>query len=253
MSIKNFFIAGAVLVLGLASCCAPQAKTSDNSQNSLDWSGVYAGVLPCASCPGIQTVITLNSDSTYKMETVYMESEGEAEIKEGTFSWSNDGSSIALSGFAEGEGSNQFLVGENQLIQLTMEGTKVEGELADKYVLAKASNLVEQYWKLTEVAGIEVKAGEEGNEAHIVFKAFGDRFFGSTGCNRFFGGYVVNGQGQIVFSGAGSTRMMCADMTVEDNFLKLLDGVVNYEVSEDGLILKDGEGNVVARFVAVSK
>ena len=33
-----------------------------NSRNSLDWNGVYKGVLPCADCEGIETVITLLND-----------------------------------------------------------------------------------------------------------------------------------------------------------------------------------------------
>ena len=33
-----------------------------NSQNSLDWEGVYKGILPCADCDGIETEIVINSD-----------------------------------------------------------------------------------------------------------------------------------------------------------------------------------------------
>jgi heat shock protein HslJ len=253
MKIRNLFIAGAIATLYLASCCAPKSKTADNSQDTPKWTGVYAGVLPCASCPGIQTTITLNNDSTYCMETVYMEEDNEPIVKEGSFTMNNEGNIVTLSGFAEGEGSNKYMVGENNLIQLTLEGNRVEGELADKYVLTKASPLAEKYWKLVTINGIEVKNSEEGNEAHITFKAVGDKFFGSTGCNRFFGGYILNDQGQIIFSGAGSTRMMCADMTVEDNFLKLLDGVINYEIENDNLTLKDSQGIVVATFISVAK
>ncbi len=45
------------------------AKQADmhTSQNSLDWAGVYEGVLPCADCPGIQTRLTLSRDETYEL------------------------------------------------------------------------------------------------------------------------------------------------------------------------------------------
>ena len=33
-----------------------------NSQNSLDWSGTYKGITPCADCEGIETILTLNAD-----------------------------------------------------------------------------------------------------------------------------------------------------------------------------------------------
>ncbi|MFU8831928.1 MAG: copper resistance protein NlpE N-terminal domain-containing protein, partial [Wenzhouxiangella sp.] len=45
---------------------APQPSASptpaDSSRLSLDWVGTYSGVVPCASCPGIETSITLNDD-----------------------------------------------------------------------------------------------------------------------------------------------------------------------------------------------
>lgn len=37
-----------------------------NARNALDWSGAYRGVLPCADCQGIETVVVLASDGTYE-------------------------------------------------------------------------------------------------------------------------------------------------------------------------------------------
>ena len=37
----------------------------DTSQNALDWPGMYEGVLPCASCEGIQTTLTLLADNRH--------------------------------------------------------------------------------------------------------------------------------------------------------------------------------------------
>ena len=38
-------------------------------QNSLDWAGVYEGVLPCANCPGVRTRLTLQRDGSYQLVT----------------------------------------------------------------------------------------------------------------------------------------------------------------------------------------
>src|ERR1700722_6754275 len=65
------------------------AKVPDlhTSQNSLDWAGVYEGVLPCAGCPGIKTRLTLNRDGTYERVTQYLERQGTAETVRGSFTW----------------------------------------------------------------------------------------------------------------------------------------------------------------------
>ena len=49
--------------------CNQQQKTEKeiitdfhNSLNSLDWEGTYSGILPCADCAGIQTLIKLNKN-----------------------------------------------------------------------------------------------------------------------------------------------------------------------------------------------
>ena len=39
-----------------------------NSRNSLDWAGIYEGVLPCADCPGIQTRLTLSRDESVRTQ-----------------------------------------------------------------------------------------------------------------------------------------------------------------------------------------
>lgn len=109
---------------------------SDNSQNSLDWQGTYKGVIPCADCEGIETEITIKYDLTYVVKTIYL-GKGKGEIFEetGRFVWDKTGSKISLEGL-KGK-SSQYKVGENQLIQLDMEGKIITGALAEKYVLTK--------------------------------------------------------------------------------------------------------------------
>jgi len=110
--------------------------TSDNSQNSLDWQGTYKGVTPCADCEGIETEIILNLDLTYVMKTKYLgKGDGKVFEEKGSFVWDKSGANIALEG-GKG-GPSQYKVGENQLIQLDMEGNPITGDLADKFVLRK--------------------------------------------------------------------------------------------------------------------
>lgn len=248
MKISRIVLGALAIVAVMGSCKCVQTSQGDNSQNALDWAGVYSGVVPCASCPGIQTVIKLNSDLTYRLEATYIDQEGAPLVKTGKFEWNEKGHSITLLGFEKGEGSNRYQVGENRLIQLDLEGNKVSGALADQYVLNKGSELIERYWKLVEINGKGVTPSDTDREAHLVFKAFDNRFHGSTGCNSFFGQYEMKDGQQVAFSQAGSTRMMCPDMSVEDQMLKLFGQSFSYVLEGQKLMFKDASGQVVAHF-----
>lgn len=109
---------------------------SDNSQNSLDWTGTYKGVTPCADCEGIETEIVLKNDLTYTIKTKYLgKGNGKVFQEKGNFVWDKTGGIITLKGI---KGSpSLYKVGENRLIQLDMEGKVIIGDLAEKYVLTK--------------------------------------------------------------------------------------------------------------------
>ncbi len=68
---NTLFSIAALIVIILVSCNSPKkadSKTTADmhtSENSLDWHGTYYGVTPCASCPGIETELTLTPDLNY--------------------------------------------------------------------------------------------------------------------------------------------------------------------------------------------
>ncbi|QYK03902.1 copper resistance protein NlpE [Shewanella zhangzhouensis] len=108
----------------------------DSSRTSLDWPGSYEGVVPCASCEGINTRLVINGDGTYLLETQYLgEQEAGAEPKvfeeRGTFTWNTSGGAIQL------ESGAWYQVGENQLFMLDRDGKRITGALADHYRLGK--------------------------------------------------------------------------------------------------------------------
>lgn len=108
----------------------------DNSATSLDWNGTYKGTVPCASCEGIETTLTLNIDRTYKLSTHYFgRNDALEEDDMGTFTWDETGSIITLEKVSNGP--NQYKVGENRLWQLDMNGKMIKGDLADHYILTK--------------------------------------------------------------------------------------------------------------------
>jgi uncharacterized lipoprotein NlpE involved in copper resistance len=105
------------------------------SQNSLDYWGIYKGILPCADCEGIELTVELNSDFSYTKKTTYLgKGDGKPIETSGTYSWNEAGNTISLAG----EGApNQYFVGENVLFHLDMDGNRITGELAEKYRLNK--------------------------------------------------------------------------------------------------------------------
>lgn len=149
---KNLLLFGLFASLAFATSCSNSESVSeeekevtsteqtmyagDNSATSLDWNGTYKGTLPCASCEGIETILTLNVDRTYKLTTHYFGRNDALEEEDtGTFTWDETGSVITLEKVSNGP--TQYKVGENRIWQLDMEGNMITGDLADHYILTK--------------------------------------------------------------------------------------------------------------------
>ena len=106
--------------------------TVHTAKNSLDYKGTYKGEIPAADAPGIIVSVTLD-DSTYVRTMEFVGKKGKFEDK-GLYQWNADGNTITLKGI---DAPNQYFVGENTLTQLDMDGNKITGDLADKYILKK--------------------------------------------------------------------------------------------------------------------
>lgn len=124
-----------LIAVAKADSLALVEKMSHTAQSSLDFQGIYKGVVPCADCEGIETVVTL-TDSTFTRTTLYVgKKNAKVNEEKGTFSWNADGNTIVLIGVKDA--ANQYFVGENMLKQLDLKGKVIEGELAEKYILLK--------------------------------------------------------------------------------------------------------------------
>lgn len=108
-----------------------------NAQNSLSYFGVYEGVTPCADCEGIKVKVTINKDDTFSLHNAYIKNGKEEQPTDftGKYVWDETGSIITLEEVKDAP--SKFFVAEGSLIILDQEGNKIEGELADKYVLTQ--------------------------------------------------------------------------------------------------------------------
>lgn len=114
----------------------PTIDSEHNAQNSLDWAGEYTGLLPCADCSGIKTILTLRPDHHYELSEEYEgKGDGQQFKSQGTFSFDSSGLLITLDKNAEGR---KYFVGENFLESRDIEtGEKVESPIAEHYKLTK--------------------------------------------------------------------------------------------------------------------
>ncbi|UOK43060.1 MULTISPECIES: copper resistance protein NlpE [Flavobacterium] len=110
------------------------ANDGHTSENAVDWNGSYEGVIPCADCPGIETKITVNKDKTYELSVLYQDREKKPTITKGTFTWDASGSVIKLDKVGT---ETQYKVGEGRIWMLDREGKRIEGAMAEKYILNK--------------------------------------------------------------------------------------------------------------------
>jgi heat shock protein HslJ len=242
-------------VLAAGGCMAPVTTTdavhpdpAHNARNSLDWAGAYRGTLPCADCPGIETVVVLTSNGDYRAHSKYLGDSGKVFSEQGRFEWNEAGNTITFAG----DKPAKYFVGENRLIRLALDGSRNTGVLAEHYILTKlADGVTEKYWKLVELNGRPVPALER--EPYLILKAKDDRVSGFGGCNAFTGSYQLDeAASRIRFGQIASTMKACpSGMAVEKAFHDVLRIVDNYSLAGDHLSLNRARMAPLARFEAV--
>ncbi len=113
------------------------------------------------------------------------------------------------------------------------------------------AELVNTYWKLSELNGKPAKLEVGKKEVHMVFMNEENRVHGFSGCNRFSGTYEEK-DGRLHFGQMAATMMACMEgMEQEQLFLKALGKTTRYTVNGDNLALYSGDEKMVLRFRAV--
>ena len=111
----------------------------------------------------------------------------------------------------------------------------------------KDITLLGTYWKVLTL--YEKKVDNYNKEAYI--KINGDKTInGSLSCNNFFGTVKIE-KDNISFEKMGSTRMLCENMQIEDNFQKVLNSTKTYKIEKNILSFYDQNGNKISTFIGV--
>jgi len=182
---------------------------------------------------------------------MYQEKSNDVFESKGIIEW-KDGTDVIILNV---EGGNnvpmQYSVEDGKLVQLDIDGNFITGDLAENYVLSKVDkNLVEKYWKLTEINGQPVIMEESViHEPHFILKIFGNRINGNSSCNNFFGTYQVSADNKIEFSQMAATKMFCINMEIESQLFKVFEMADNYVVTDGKvLVLNNAEMESLAQF-----
>lgn len=110
---------------------------------------VYEGVFPTASGMGMKIVLAVFGDNFVRTSTYIKEDD--TFVDHGKIEWSDDGNVLTLLG---GDPESSFIVIEDQLYALDLEGKMMDGDLAEHYILKRVDNQ-------TDAATPEKEATEE--------------------------------------------------------------------------------------------
>lgn len=82
----------------------------------------------------------------------------------------------------------------------------------------------------------------EGKKPDVNFAKDG-RFFGTTGCNRYFGQYTIDGNSLKIAENMGMTRMFCHDKDEQERkFTETFPKVVKYQMKGDKVTFTTSDG-----------
>lgn len=220
------------------SGAAAMADAGHNSRNSLDWNGIYTGIVLSGS-DSAQTVIQLNKNNSYVTETT-IKGKGKPVETKGDISWTPDGNNVIID-------NATYKVTESALVSLDAAGAVTA--IAFKKI---TDPLLEKYWKLVELNGKPLDTAKQNKEPYIIFKSFDNRFIGNGGCNSFSGTYTLSANGRIQLSKAISTRMACPGGMDTENMLHEVFGKTDtYIIAGDTLTITRARMAPLAKFEAV--
>jgi uncharacterized lipoprotein NlpE involved in copper resistance len=122
--------------LAFSPAIIAQSNDTSQTQNNLEWPGVYQGFTPCGDCQGVKTSLAFNSNSSYVLITQNIGKSLREFVEKGKFTWDEKTKKITLIP-RKGETTRYYLVGDNTLTQLDNIGNPMPSKQADRYVLRR--------------------------------------------------------------------------------------------------------------------
>jgi len=130
-----------LLAMGIAALAVGCNGNKTNNTNTADTTavntllGTYEGTLPAADCPGINTSLTINADSTYDLTSHYIDQKDT--IRENGVYHLHNGKLIELVTPSSGDKTYYKVMNDSTLIMTDDSGEEPTGELKQHYQLHK--------------------------------------------------------------------------------------------------------------------
>lgn len=228
---------------------------TDLTLSMADIAGTYHGILPCASCPGIDTKIQLSEDGSFLIQQTYLD-EDKTDTTRGTYKYSQSDHVIQLNIENEVSDYHQYTFKNDRIVKLSKNGKPIKGELAEMYELRKIANkklLLDRYWKLTMVNGKSITQKQmPQKEAHLIFNE-DETLSGNTGCNALNAKYQVTSDGKIEISNIFRTKMACAKIDYEADLILALHAATSYRITDSVMLIFNDSQNQRLKFIETKK
>lgn len=220
-------IVGLLLMAGLLAACAgaesqspaaARAVDMHDSKNSLDWSGVYEGVVACQDSPGALTRLALGLDGSFELSRRVLVRGATLTTAKGRFTWQPDGNRIVLD---DAGGAQGFAIGEGRAVVLARDGCRPDPAGATLVKLAPvqpgartgmAETLEDHRWTLdaaTSAGNQPLDSLFPAADRPFVFGFAGSRLTVDGGCNGLRGSYKLGADGLLSPGRLASTMMAC--------------------------------------------
>ena len=94
------------------------------------FAGTYAGILPCADCPGIDSTIAFTPEGSYTLSETYQDADKSSFLSKGTWSLRGDGKAILLDPEDKDEYDRAFaIVSLAELHAMDQQGKPITGSV----------------------------------------------------------------------------------------------------------------------------
>lgn len=223
---------------------ADEKKTSPKKIDSVKH-GIWYGNLPCADCNGILTVLRLNKNGLFEIQSLYSGKSNEIVRTIGHWQPIDNGKIIELKSQDDSDNVMYYQISQNQIKLLDREKNTIKGDHDERYVLQAETTGIKGYeWKLTTLRKREIK----GN-CNMSFSCFEDRISGKSFCNSYSGEIHIDSGNTLKIGPVVSTKMACQDLDEESDYFTSLEETHAYDLSEDTLILLDKNNDEISRLV----
>lgn len=244
-----------ILFLSFLIALGCKNQNSLQKSNNLDKNnkiyGVYYGIVPCASCSGIETILTLQKNDSFLLQTKYLVDSPIQNFENIKGSFSINDNILTLNINSKYSMPNQYKIKSNEIIQLDLEGNEIKGNLAQLYILSKSlfPEIENTKWKLIELNSKEINENPENY--FIFFSSKNKEINAQAGCNILNMSYSINNPFSMKINKVSSTKMFCPN-SIEDEFINALRTCDNYTTDGKFLSLNKARMAPLVRFERVN-